>query len=106
MRTERRTAERRTTRLRPAKLLGAADGFLCDCAVVERSASGARVRAFAPVGRVLPETLTLYDEVETRRWTARVVWARGAELGLAIEAAGERVSDADRHRIAGPFYAV
>ncbi|RIY02152.1 hypothetical protein D3218_07620 [Aureimonas flava] len=106
MRADRRGAARRTTRLRPGKLLGAADGFLCDCAVVDRSARGARIRAFAPVDRVLPEVLTLYDEAETRRWTARIVWARGAELGLAIEAGGERVSDAERHRIAGLFYAV
>ncbi|WP_279480008.1 hypothetical protein [Aureimonas sp. SK2] len=106
MRGERRTATRRTTRLRPGKLLGADDAFLCDCAVVERSPEGARIRAFAAVERVLPETLTLYDEVETKRWQARIVWARGAELGLRIEAGGEPVSDAERHRIAGPFYAV
>jgi hypothetical protein len=106
MRTERRQGQRRTTRLRPGKLLGARDGFLCDCAVVERSTRGARIRAFAPVDRVLPEVLTLYDEVETRRWTARIVWARGAEMGLAIEAGGQTVSDAERHRIGGLFYAV
>ncbi|WP_182085415.1 hypothetical protein [Aureimonas sp. ME7] len=106
MGSERRRAQRRATRLRPAKLMGEAGRFLCDCALVERSREGARVRAFAPVERLLPEHLFLYDEVEALRWPARIVWARGAELGLCVDAAPERPGQAERHRIAGRFYAV
>ncbi len=90
MTRERRHGLRQTTRLRPGKLLGPTDDFLCDCAVVERSILGARIRAFAPVERVVPETITLYDEVEERRFEARVVWARGAEMGCRSSAAARR----------------
>ncbi len=103
---ERRGARRRATRLRPGKLLNETKAFLFDCAVIERSATGARIRAFAPVDKVLPETLMLYEEVEGCCWRVRIIWAQGAEMGLAIEDGGEPVSQAERHKIGGPFYAV
>ena len=103
---ERRLEPRRRTRLRPAKLLTESGRFLCDCALVERSATGARARAFRPPETTLPEELMLYDEVEATKLRARIVWADGAELGLAFLSAGARVDDEERHRIAGRFYAV
>lgn len=103
---ERRLEPRRRTRLRPAKLLTEGGGFLCDCALVERSETGARVRAFRPPERTLPEDLMLYDEIEGVKLRARVVWAEGAELGLAILSTAAKVEAEERHRIAGRFYAV
>ncbi len=103
---ERRGAARRKTRLRPGKLLDETKAFLFDCAVIQRSTTGARIRAFAPVDKLLPETLILFDEVEALCWQVRIVWAEGAEMGLAIENEGEPVTDTERHRISGPFYAV
>lgn len=103
---ERRQERRSATRLRPAKLLTESGRFLCDCAVVERSATGARIRAFAPVEETLPEELFLFDEVEAFKWRARVVWARGPEIGLTFVSPAERVDPSERHRIAGRFYAV
>jgi len=44
---------------------------------VERSETGARVRAFRPPERTLPEDLMLYDEIEGVKLRARVVWAEG-----------------------------
>ena len=103
---DRRQQARRKTRLRPAKLLTEGGQFLCDCAVVERSESGARIRAFSKVEVLLPEMLFLYDEVEAFKHRARIVWSSGAELGLAFESLAEFVEDGERHRIAGRFYAV
>ncbi len=106
MTSDRRREARRRTRLRPGKLLTEGGRFLCDCAVVERSEGGARVRAFAPVDALVPEDLFLYEELDAFKHRARIVWASGAELGLAFGAAGEFVGDTERHRIAGRFYAV
>lgn len=103
---ERRRERRNATRLRPAKLLTEGGRFLCDCALIERSATGARIRAFAPVGETLPEELFLFDEVEAFKWRARIVWARGAEIGLTFASAPEPVDANEQHRIAGRFYAV
>ncbi len=103
---ERRQEGRRKARLRPAKLLAEDGRFLCDCAVIERSDSGARLRAFAPVDTLLPEDLFLFDEVEALKIRARIVWARGAELGLALLSAAELVTGRERERIAGRYYAV
>ncbi|MBB3996202.1 hypothetical protein [Aureimonas pseudogalii] len=103
---ERRRENRSTTRLRPGKLITETGRFLCDCAVIERSPTGARVRAFAPVDDTLPEELFLFDEVEAFKWRARIIWAKGAELGLELASSSLPVDDAERHRIAGRFYAV
>jgi len=103
---ERRSEGRRKARLRPGKLLTEGGRFLCDCAVIERSATGARIRAFAPVETMLPEDLFLLDEVESLKVRARIVWARGAELGLALLSAAEAVDAREQERVAGRYYAV
>ncbi|WP_153005402.1 hypothetical protein [Aureimonas sp. D3] len=103
---DRRRQSRRKTRLRPAKLLTEGGQFLCDCAVVERSDRGARIRAFAPVQVMIPEMLFLFDEVESYKHRSRIVWSKGPELGLAFVSLAEFVEDGERHRIAGRFYAV
>ncbi|WP_062017632.1 hypothetical protein [Aureimonas sp. AU4] len=103
---ERRQEPRRSTRLRPGKLLTEGGQFLCDCAVVERSETGARIRAFAPVETMLPENLFLYEEVEARRTRVRIAWAKGAELGLTVTALAEEIVGIERERIAGRYYAV
>lgn len=106
MTSDKRTASRRRLRLRPAKLLTEGGRFLCDCALVDRSGGGARVRAFQPPERVLPEDLMLFDEVEAVKHRARIVWAAGPELGLALLSPPAGVGERERHRIAGRFYAV
>ena len=102
----RRRQPRRSTRLRPGKLITEGGRFLCDCALVESSAGGVRIRAFAPVETLIPENLFLFDEVESVKQRVRVVWARGAELGLLISSGRIDVASPERHRIAGRFYAV
>jgi hypothetical protein len=106
MTDDRRREARRRTRLRPGKLLTEGGRFLCDCTLVERSSHGARVRAFSPVQSTLPEDLFLFDEVESQKHRARIVWAKGAELGLAFASLAVSVEAEERHRIAGRFYAV
>ncbi|WP_156421366.1 PilZ domain-containing protein [Aureimonas sp. AU40] len=103
---DRRREARRRTRLRPAKLLSQAGRFLCDCTMVEHSPHGARVRAFAPVQTAIPDELFLFDEVESHKHRARIVWANGAELGLVFDSLALAVETQERHRIAGRFYAV
>lgn len=103
---DRRRESRRRTRLRPGKLVTEGGQFLCDCTVVERSERGARIRALSPVDVLLPEDLFLFEEIESYKHRARIVWANGAELGLAFLSAGIEVDTSERHRIAGRYYAV
>jgi hypothetical protein len=103
-RAERRRAGRARTRLRPGKLLGLDGVFLADCAVLDRSPAGSRVRSLDAIE--LPETFVLFDEAEgtTRRVSA--AWHRHGLIGLRHEGACEPVRLEDLPLIAGPYYAM
>lgn len=102
--TERRGADRVRTRLRPGKLLNEDGGFIADCAILDRSNGGRRIRCFAPIE--MPERVWLLDEREAVATAASPVWTHRTLAGLRL--AGSPVA-MDRHaylQAAGPYYAV
>ncbi|KQT45159.1 hypothetical protein ASG43_12765 [Aureimonas sp. Leaf454] len=101
---EQRASERVATRLKPGKLLTVKGGFLADCAITDRSATGARVRIFGSPR--LPSDLILFDETGTVAWPTHLAWDRGTEAGLQFLAGPLTVPPEIVHRIAGPYYAV
>lgn len=101
---ERRASPRRRTRLRPGKLIAPDGRFLGDCAIMDRSETGVRVRRFG--GGELPEAVHLLDEREGLRWPARTVWQDGGQAGLSRKGADERLGRLALRQMAGPYYAV
>ena len=101
---ERRRTSRISTRLKPGKLLSRRGAFIADCAITDRSATGARVRVFDPA--TLSGEMILFDETGTVVWPARLVWEHGPEAGLRFLAGELPVPPAIVERIAGRYYAV
>ena len=101
---QRRRVERVSTRLKPAKLLSLKGGFLADCAITDRSLSGARLRVFSPPH--LPAQMILFDETETIAWQAHLAWDKGTEAGVRFLSGPLTVPPEIVQRIAGRYYAV
>ena len=99
---EKRRLPRTRTRLRPGKLLGADGAFLADCAILDRSAEGARVRVF---GDEAAGSAFLFDERDGAKHAAAAAWVRGGEAGLRLTAPMP-VDAVEQRRIAGPYYAL
>jgi hypothetical protein len=103
--TERRLSPRSRSRLRPGKMLDADLAFLGDCAILDRSARGLRVRLFGEAIAGEAE-VAVFDEHEGSVRPGQVVWRRGREAGIRV-AAGPASVDADViRRLSGPYYAV
>ncbi|MBC8128988.1 MAG: hypothetical protein H7Y08_01550 [Rhizobiaceae bacterium] len=103
--TENRRAGRHRTRLRPAKLLSADRRFVGDCAIVDRSGSGARIRLLDAIDE-MPTALNLYDETERVLHLVRTVWNRNGQAGLAFDGQPQDVDTIEAERIAGRYYAI
>ncbi|GGD27680.1 hypothetical protein [Aureimonas glaciei] len=101
---ERREDSRRRTRLRPGKLLTETGRYLTDCAILDRSSAGARVRLFEAAA--LSSEMTLFDESETLRWSVRMVWSGDGQAGLCYTSPADPVGAEEAERIAGRYYAV
>lgn len=101
---ERRNAVRARTRLRPGKLLDAGGRFVADCAILDRSTGGARIRLFEPIeaGR----DLQLLDESQRATVRTRIVWQCAGEVGLRLEDDARHMEGRDFLSAAGPYYAV
>jgi hypothetical protein len=104
MTPERREDSRRRTRLRPGKLLTPSGNYLADCAILDRSKAGARVRLFETAA--LTPAMTLFDESETLRWEVRMVWSGNGQAGLCYTSPADPVDARDAEKIAGRYYAV
>ncbi|WP_102958772.1 hypothetical protein [Mangrovicella endophytica] len=92
------------TRLRPGKLVSNEGGFLADCAIIDRSTRGARLRFFDDTAR--PEHFSLLDEVEGVMQPARLVWSAGSEAGACFTGLREVPEAAELARVSGRYYAV
>ncbi|WP_210318521.1 hypothetical protein [Aureimonas endophytica] len=104
-RGERRAAPRLRTRLRPGKVLSADHAFLADCAILDRSPAGLRIRCFAPIAAE-DGLVRVFDEHEGTVRAGRIVWEHVAEMGVTVE--GDLIElDADSlRRLKGPYYAI
>lgn len=102
---ERRGLPRFRTRLRPGRLLDGDLAFLGDCAILDRSAAGARVRLF---GSSVEDdaAVALLDENDLSVRRGRVIWRRESKAGIRLESGAAPVEPAMLRRLAGPYYAV
>lgn len=103
-RIEKRASARLRTRLRPGRLFGPDGRFLCDCAIRDRTAAGARVGLFPP--KALAKDIVLFDESDCVRRDARLVWSSSTEAGLSFASLPAAVEAQDLHRFAGRYYAL
>lgn len=106
MAVERRRWRRMRTRLRPGKLLAADGEFLADCAIIDRSPEGTRLRLYGAVINLTGVRIALFDEAEATVRLSTLAWRREREAGLRFD--GDSISlDADaRRRVADRYYAV
>ncbi len=97
---------RARTRLRPGKLLSLEGAFIADCAILDRSPDGVRVRLYGSGDPIAGDAVRLFDEADAMVRVARLAWRCDRDAGLRLS--GERLAlDANaRCRIAGRYYAV
>jgi hypothetical protein len=105
-RAEQRVGARRLTRLRSAKLLDAGYRFVCECRICDRSVDGLRL-LLARVVQLPPSFSVHIDETGEVRG-AKVVWRRGATIGIRLEEAAPAgaLRPSDRHALRDRYYAI
>ena len=102
---ELRLAGRRRTRLRSAKILDAANAFVCDCLIYDRSATGLRLTLAQEIG--LPPQFQVHDDETGVVESVATVWRRGATLGVRFNGYGaSTLKPAERAALRGRYYAV
>ncbi len=78
----RRRARRRRTRFRMGKLFDIKFSPLTDCYIVDRSETGARVRAAKSIGPV--QVIRFRDDTDKVACLSKVAWRKGDEFGLVF----------------------
>ena len=103
---EKRSRDRKRTRLRTGKILDPHNKFIIECTVHDRSVQGARVRLLRTVR--VPQTLRLYDDERQTLTTASIVWRRNLEIGLCFlwESDESRIKITDLEALARRYYAI
>lgn len=103
---EKRSRNRRRTRLRSGKILDVHNTFITECALHDRSAQGARIRLLRSIG--VPQILRLYDDERQTLTTATIMWRHNLEIGLCFlpESDESRIKTADLKALARRYYAV
>jgi hypothetical protein len=103
---EHRRDARRRTRLRSAKVLDAANGFVCEAIIHYRSPSGLRLLLARNVG--LPARFGVYDDETGEVVTATAAWRRGQTLGVRVlrEAPILPLRPSQKLALSGRYYAV
>ena len=105
-RPENRGAGRQRTRLRSGKILDAANRFLCDCLIHDRSASGLRLALPRNLG--LPPQFRVHDDETGAVDVVATVWRRGAVVGVRYSAPANPapVKPSFRFALRGRYYAI
>jgi len=102
---ELRLTGRRRTRLRSAKILDAANAFVCDCLIYDRSATGLRLTLARDVR--LPPQFQVHDDETGAVELVATVWRRDATLGVRFCGYGASTLKAsERAALSGRYYAV
>ena len=105
MSSDKRTYERRRTRLRSGKVADRDGKFLTECLIYDRSPNGARLRV--TTSTPVPDRVLLFDDELNSLSAATVAWRRSNEVGVRFML----VFDADLARrvtrkLSGKYYAV
>jgi hypothetical protein len=105
-RDDKRTSERRRSRLRSAKLLDSNNRFLCECLVRDRSSTGLRLTLVKAVG--LPNRCRLFDDETGEVSVVVIVWRRESTVGARYCATvgPAALSRAKRAALRGRYYAI
>ncbi len=101
----RRRDSRRRQRLHTARVTDGDGRFLGEGALADLSKEGARLRLLSPAD--LPRRVLLFDETDRRVAAARVMWTRGTEVGLLLDAWRplDALDAALRRRLLSAYYA-
>jgi len=101
---DRRREPRKRLYLRSAKVLASDESFLVECAILNRTPTGARIK-LARFMR-LPKTVWIYDDQMRMLHEARVAWQTGREVGCRTSTAPTTDKAHLRGRLQQSFYAV
>jgi hypothetical protein len=103
---DQRCGLREPARLRSAKLLDTAYRFVCEGRICDRSRDGLRLALARDVG--LPSRLAVHIDETGEVRDARVVWRRGATLGVRLHEAAPvgALKASDRYALRHRYYAV
>jgi hypothetical protein len=103
---DKRTSQRRRSRLRSAKLLDANNRFLCECLVNDFSSTGLRLTLLKNVP--LPRRCALFDDDSGEVRVIAVVWRRDLIVGIRYRA-NERPASLSKSALTalrGRYYAM
>ena len=105
-RGDQRSCLRKPARLRSAKLLDAAYRFVCEGRICDRSPDGLRLALARDIG--LPPRLAVHIDETGEVRNARLVWRRGATIGIRLHetAAADALKAPDRYALRRRYYAV
>jgi hypothetical protein len=103
---DQRVDARRRTRLRSAKVLDAANAFLCEAVIQDRSAAGLRLLLARNVG--LPAHFGVHDDETGDILTGTAAWRRGQTVGVRVlrKSPPTPLKRHDRLALSGRYYAV
>jgi hypothetical protein len=104
--SELRLDPRRRTRLRSAKVLDAANGFVCEAIIQDRSAAGLRLLLARNVG--LPGRFGVHDDETGEVLTVTAAWRRGQTLGVRVLQWGPAapLKESERLALGGRYYGI
>jgi hypothetical protein len=104
--SELRGDARRRTRLRSAKVLDAANAFVCEAMILDRSAAGLRLLLSRNVG--LPGRFGVHDDETGEVLTVTAAWRRGQTLGVRVlkREPAAPLKRSDRLALGGRYYGV
>ncbi len=105
-RQNQRRSPREPARLRSVKVLDAAYRFVCEGRVCDRSRDGLRLALARDIG--LPPRLAVHLDETGEVRDARVVWRRGAAIGVRLHGAApaDAVRATDRYALRQRYYAI
>ncbi len=103
---EQRASVREQMRLRSAKLLDAANRFLCECRICDRSLHGLRLALTHNIR--LPRRMSVHIDETGEVRTAKVVWRRGLEIGVHMHerAPSTVLKPWDRYALRERYYGI
>ena len=105
-RRDQRGGLRKPARLRSAKLLDGSYRFVCEGRICDRSRDGLRLALTRDIG--LPLRLAVHIDETGEVRDARIVWRRGATIGVRLHEAApaDALKASERHALRRRYYAV
>jgi hypothetical protein len=105
-RPDQRGGRREPARLRSAKVLDGSYRFVCEGRIRDRSRDGLRLALARDIG--LPPRLAVHIDETGEVRDAKIVWRRGATIGVRLQEApaADALKASDRYALRQRYYAV